>query len=269
VFVDMLGTLTVRSADGADITPSARKPRQVLATLAASPGQVVTVDTLVEELWGEQPVRSAATTIQTYVMQLRRLIAGAQPGDTAERSARAKDILQTCHTGYRLAVDPELVDLPRFLERARAGRRAADVGDDAGAARLLRESLDVWRGPVLIDVHTGPVLSLEATRMDEHRLAVIVTCIDAEMRLGRHAGLLAELTTLCGRHPLHEGLAARLMLALHRSGRASTAMEVFAKLRRDLVDELAIEPSEPVQRLHTGILDGDPTLDLSDTAVAA
>ncbi|TCK22201.1 AfsR/SARP family transcriptional regulator [Pseudonocardia endophytica] len=269
MFVDMLGTLTVRAEDGSDITPSAGKPRQVLATLAASPGQVVTVDTLVEELWGEQPVRSAATTIQTYVMQLRRLIAGTTTGSRAERSARAKDVLQTCHTGYRLAVEPTVVDLTRFLERAESGRRAADLGDDAGAAEILRDALDLWRGPVLIDVNTGPVLRLETTRMDEHRLTVLETCIDAEIRLGRHTGLLAELTTLCGRHPMHEGLAARLMLALHRSGRSSEAMRVFATLRRHLVDELAIEPSAPVQRLHSGILDGDPALDLPDAAVAA
>lgn len=260
--ISLLGALEARGQDGTSITPSAAKPRQILALLACSPDQIVTVGALVEELWADRPVRSAATTVQTYVMQLRRLIAGALDGDPASAATRTKGLLTTCHRGYTLNVPRVAVDVVRFEQHAAAGVRALEVGHDLAGARLLREALALWRGPALVDVATGPRLALEVTRLEEHRLGVLEVCIDAELRLGRHAALLGELTVLCGRQPLHEGFAARYMLALHRSGRQSRALQVYAGLRRTLVDELAVEPSGPVRRLHARILAADPTLEL-------
>ncbi|MCD7439428.1 AfsR/SARP family transcriptional regulator [Streptomyces lincolnensis] len=256
--IKVLGPLLVQE-QGVSIVPSAGKPRQILALLALRAGRVVPAPVLMEEIWGEQPPRSATTTLQTYILQLRRKIASA----LVRGSGRcAKDVLKTCYGGYRLDAAPFHSDLTEFERRAGRGGEALETGDAGAASLLLAGALDLWRGPGLVDVPTGQVLSVELIGMEEARLRVLEQRIEADLRLGRHAALLSELRMLVARHPMNESLCAQFMLALYRSGNAWRALEAYQQLRGTLIGELGIEPSSRTQRLHRAMLSADPSLEL-------
>ncbi|MFF9335576.1 AfsR/SARP family transcriptional regulator [Streptomyces albogriseolus] len=256
--IDVLGALSVKE-NGISVTPTAPKPRQVLALLALQADQVVPVRTLIDELWGERPPRSARTTLQTYVLQLRELISAAlrrDPENTAGRTA--KDVLVTLPGGYLLNTSDGTSDVREFERLAGLGYRAMDADDFAGAARHLRDALGLWTGGALADVQTGAQLEIETRRLEETRLCALDQRIEADLRLGRHRELLGELTVLVSRHRTHENLHGQLMLALHRSGRRSEALEVYQRLRNALVRELGLEPSAGLRRMQRSILMSGP-----------
>lgn len=257
--IKLLGLLSAQ-VDGVSFAPSAAKPRQILTLLSVYAGQVLPVPTLMEELWGSHMPRSAVTTLQTYILQLRRRIAAAC-GPDAPRTAH--QLLATRHGGYMLHVQPSQVDVHVYDQLVAAGRRAFDAGDDEAASGRFREALTVWRGPAMVDVQHGPVLEIELARLEESRLGVHERAFESELRLGLHAALLTELTALAARHPLHEGLHAQLMTALYRTGRAWQALEVYQGLRARLVEELGLEPSPRLRRLQQAVLSADPALELS------
>ncbi|MFF4208711.1 BTAD domain-containing putative transcriptional regulator [Streptomyces sp. NPDC001796] len=244
--------------NGVSIVPSAGKPRQVLALLAIRAGQIVPVTTLMEEVWGDDLPRSAVTTLQTYILQLRRKIVSTLP---AEAGASAKDILSTRFGGYSIGVRPDVCDLREFEQLAARGMTALEAGDARSASSLLGQALSLWRGNALMDVPMGRVLEMETLGIQEARMRVLEQRIKADLQLGRHAELLAELRVLTTQHPLHETFAGNLMLAFYRSGAVWRALEVFQQLRRTLDDELGIVPSPRLQQLHQAILVGDPALD--------
>ncbi|TWP48874.1 AfsR/SARP family transcriptional regulator [Lentzea tibetensis] len=252
--IKILGPLEA-TRNGRSTLPTAAKPRQIFALLALRAGQVVPVTTLIEELWGERPPRSARTTLQTYIMQLRRLL-----GDNAS------DVLVTRFGGYLLNVPVENVDVHEFERLAAAGRRASEAGDHESAARLLGTALGMWLGPALVDTPTGDVLSIEATRLEESRLSVVESRIDAEMLVGRHHTLLSELAVLTARHPMNENLCAQYMVALFRSGRQWQALDAFKSLRQTLIEELGVEPSARLRELHRAVLTADSSLDRVETS---
>ncbi|GGZ81851.1 BTAD domain-containing putative transcriptional regulator [Streptomyces echinoruber] len=255
--IRLLGPLRARIGD-VSVVPSAAKPRQLLALLAVHVGRIVTIDSLLAELWEEEPPRSAATTLQTYVLQLRRRIAAAV-GDGAGVSA--KELLATEHGGYRLSLPAESVDVLRARDLIARGQQALAAGEDATGSALLGQALKLWDGPTLVDVPAGPRLRIERMSLEESRLGAVELRIGADLRLGRHHRLLGELTALTAEQPLHEALHAHYMVALYRAGRAGQALEVFRRLRATLIDELGLEPSPPVQRLHQAILASHPDLD--------
>ncbi|TDU69141.1 AfsR/SARP family transcriptional regulator [Streptomyces sp. KS 21] len=268
--IEVLGTLAVRE-HGVSVTPTAPKPRQVLALLALHADQVVPVSALIEELWAGTPPRSARTTLQTYVLQLRALIANALEhgaaageGEGAEGTAggaerrTAKDVLVTLPGGYLLNSGGGTSDVREFDRLAGIGYRAMDAGDFPGAARQLREALALWSGPAFADVHGGIQLDMEARRLEETRLCALDQRIEADLRLGRHRELLAELTVLASRYRTHENLHGQFMLALHRSGRRGEALDVYQRLRATLVRELGLEPSAALRRLQRSILMASP-----------
>ncbi|MFG2877478.1 BTAD domain-containing putative transcriptional regulator [Streptomyces sp. NPDC048337] len=262
--IDVLGPLAVRE-NGISITPTAPKPRQVLALLALHADQVVPVSALIEELWAGEPPRSARTTLQTYVLQLRALIAtalergaGAGDGEGEQVVRTAKDILVTLPGGYLLNSGGGTLDVREFDRLAGTGYRAMDAGDFPGAARLLREALALWSGPAFADVQGGVQLDMETRRLEETRLCALDQRIEADLRLGRHRELLAELTVLVTRYRTHENLHGQFMLALHRSGRRGEALDVYQRLRGTLVRELGLEPSVALRRLQRSILMAGP-----------
>ncbi|WP_369229190.1 BTAD domain-containing putative transcriptional regulator [Streptomyces sp. R21] len=254
--IEVLGALSVRE-NGVPVVPTAPKPRQVLALLALNADQVVSVARLIEELWDENPPRSARTTLQTYVLQLRELIAEALAADAGERCT-AKDILTTVPGGYRLESRGGTADFREFERRAGAGYRAMDAEDYPGAARRLADALSLWTGPALTDVHAGSQIDMEVRRLEEARLCALDQRIEVDLRLGRHRELLAELTVLVNRYRMHESLHGQFMLALHRSGRRGEALSVYQRLRATLVAELGLEPSAALSRLQRSILMARP-----------
>lgn len=252
----MLGPLSVRE-NGVSVVPTAPKPRQVLALLALHADQVVSVSALVEELWGGKPPRSARTTLQTYVLQLRELIAEALAHGENERCT-PKDILATVPGGYRLETRGGTVDFREFERGAGAGYRAMDAEDHTGAARRLADALSLWTGPALTDIQAGIRIDMEARRLEEARLCALDQRIEADLRLGRHRELLPELTVLVNQYRMHESLHGQFMLALHRSGRRGEALDAYRRLRTTLVSELGLEPSAALSRLQRSILMARP-----------
>ncbi|MCX5141896.1 MULTISPECIES: AfsR/SARP family transcriptional regulator [unclassified Streptomyces] len=256
--IGVLGPLVV-TVNGTSVVPSAAKPRQVLALLAANLGRHVSMAAMAEELWDGDPPGRPSGVVQTYVKQLRRgLSAAYEPVGGPD----GKDVLVRSHTGYILD-PPEAdvdVDAREFERLALRGQRALAEDEVADAARILVQALTVWRGPALADVRTGPVLETEVRRLDEVRRGALESRIAADLRLGRHAELVSELTVLTTRYPLQENLHAQLILTLYRCGRSWQALEVFRKLRASFVREIGIEPSQRLQRLHHAILADDPSL---------
>jgi DNA-binding SARP family transcriptional activator len=257
--IQVLGPLRA-AVDGKTIVPTAGKPRQVFALLALYCGRVMPVSTLMEEVWRADLPPSAMTTLQTYIMQLRRCIGAALgPGTPGAE----KHVLATGHGGYLLQVPAESVDVNVYELLVAEGQQAFDRGEDERAARCFRQALALWRGPALVDVRLGPVLQIEAMRLEESRLVTVERRIDADLRLGRHTELLAELTELIARHPHHEGLHAQAMLTLYRSGRQASALDVYRRVRTRLVEELGVEPAPQLQRMHQAMLAVDPALDVA------
>ncbi|MCX4554452.1 AfsR/SARP family transcriptional regulator (plasmid) [Streptomyces sp. NBC_01387] len=257
--IQVLGPLSAE-VNGESIVPTAGKPRQILSLLALYPGRVMPVATLMEEIWGSEPPQSALTTLQTYILQLRRRLGTAMGPDAP---GGAKEILATRHGGYLMQISPESVDVHEYDRMVTEGRGAFEAGDDALSAERFRTALDLWRGPALVDVRVGPILEIEVMRFEESRLGTVERRIDADLRLGRHSELIAELTELTARYPQHEGLHSQAMVALYRSGRQASALDVYRRLRGRLIEELGVEPSPQVQRLHQAILAVDPQLDIT------
>jgi DNA-binding SARP family transcriptional activator/DNA-binding beta-propeller fold protein YncE len=205
--------------------------------------RLVSVDRLIEGLWGNEPPASAPKMIQLYVSQLRRLLVG----EDAEIVTRGR--------GYELRVAEDAVDAVRFE------RLVAHAGANGGTRDgMAREALGLWKGPALADVADEPFAPAEIRRLDELRVRASELAIDLDLAEGRHAEVLADLERLVGQHPLRESLHARRMLALYRSGRQADALEVFSGARRRLVDELGVEPGAPLRELHERMLRQDPTL---------
>jgi DNA-binding SARP family transcriptional activator len=258
VRIEVLGPLHVE-AGAVAVVPTAGKQRQILALLALQPGRLVPVAALIEELWGALPPRTARATIQTYVLRLRRILAAAL--GAPDGPARARTLLAAGHGGYLLRATEADVDAFAFQREAQAGHAAFADGDSELAARLLRTALARWRGPALVDVPAGAALRIQAARLQESRLLAIERRIDAELRLGLHGQLLAELVELTSRHPSNERLHSQAMVAFYRSGRQSSALELYRGLRRRLIEELGLEPLPQLQRLHQAMLSVDPRLD--------
>ncbi|MFE5245077.1 MULTISPECIES: AfsR/SARP family transcriptional regulator [unclassified Streptomyces] len=259
--IEILGPLDVR-LDGTSIVPSAGKPRQILALLALRAGRIVPVPVLMEEIWGDRIPRSAQTTLQTYILQLRRRIDAARP---AARRPAAKDVLSTRFGGYQLSEPVGRSDAGEFQRLTAQGSAALERGEAGHAAELLGSALGLWQGPALVDVPTGSVLATEILGIEEARARAIELRVEADLRLGRHSELIGELRTLAARHPLHETFHAQLMIALYRSGHTWRALEVYQQLRTTLVGELGVEPSGRIRALHQQVLNGSQDRPLSNS----
>jgi DNA-binding SARP family transcriptional activator len=231
------------------------KQRVVLAVLLVHANQVVSVDRLIEELWGAEPPPQAAASLQTYVSNLRRAL---EPGRPARAPSR---MLVSQPPGYRLVVGAGDLDAARFAALAEEGHQFLQGHRPAAAARVLREGLGLWRGPVLAEVADEAFAQAERNRLEELRVAALEDRLAADLDLGGHAAAVAELEELAGHYPFRERLHGLLMLALYRSGRQAEALQAFAAARRALADELGIDPGRWLRELETGILRQDPGLD--------
>jgi len=231
------------------------KQRALLAVLLVHANHVVSLDRLIEELWGEEPPPQAAASLQTYVSNLRRAL---DPGRPARAPSR---VLVSQPPGYRLVVGAGDLDAARFAALAEEGRRLLGAHRAAAAARVLREGLALWRGPALAEVADEAFAQAERNRLEELRVAALEDRLAADLDLGGHAAAVAELEELAGRYPFRERLHGLLMLALYRSGRQAEALQAFADARRALADELGIDPGRWLRELEAGILRQDPGLD--------
>jgi YVTN family beta-propeller protein len=242
----ILGSLEV-AKDGRPIALGGTRQRAVLAILLLHRREVVSVDRLVDELWGERSPGTATKTVQVYVSRLRKEL--------------GEGVLLTRGGGYMLDIEPEQLDAARFERLAQEGRQALERGELSGARDLLGDALDLWRGPALGDLAYEEFAQGAVARLDELRQATLEERIEADLALGRHSALIPELETLAREHPTRERLRAQLMLALYRSGRQADALASYQDARRSFAEQLGLEPTRELQDLEQAILRQDPDLD--------
>jgi len=229
-------------AGGRSLDLGPAKPRTLLAALAVDAGHPVAIDALIDRIWDDRHPRDARQVVYTYIARARRVLEKVQV------------TLDRVPDGYRLSVDPDLVDIHRFrslVERA----RALDPSDPARAA-ALRDALSLWRGPALGGV---PGTWAEQVRdgLLQQRLHAIADWAEAELAQGRHAVVVERLEPLVVEHPFAEPLVASLMRGLCLAGRTAEAVAVYATTRQRIAGELGVEPGPELRALHTAILRGD------------
>ncbi len=248
----VLGSLRVwRDETALDLGPV--QQRVVLAVLALQAGRPVGLQQVISAVWGEAPPRHAVNLVQRHVSGLRRVLEPGRPGRTRS------ELLTWSEAGYQLALTAGSLDLADYeseLAGARAARAAGQLEDAAGA---LRAALRLWRGP-LCDGLNSPFLDAQRDRLAESRISVVEERIELELTAGGGTDPIAELRDLIAEHPLRERLRGLLMLALYQAGRQGDALAAYTETRRRLDDELGVEPSAPLQRLHQQILAADPQL---------
>jgi DNA-binding SARP family transcriptional activator len=243
----LLGPLLVR-AEERSIAISAAKQRVLLAALLLAVNQVVAIDKLAEALWQGSPPETARVTLQNYIMRLRHTLGPTGYERIVSRPA-----------GYLIEVRRGELDVAQFAELQSAGIAAARAGAWESASSQLAAALGLWRGQPLADIQS-PLLVAEVPRLAEMRLAALESRIDADLHLGRHRPVTAELAALAAAEPLRERVHELLMLALYRSGQQAAALAAYRQARRRLVDELGVEPGPALRELNQRILQSDPTL---------
>lgn len=252
----ILGPLEVRGPAGPVRIPPGRQ-EAILATLLLEANRVVSTDYLVDLIWDEEPPDTARTQVQICVSRLRKGLAEA--GIDAPITTRPP--------GYLLTAADEMLDLRLFNRRTAEAKVLVKEGRIGEAAELLRSAAALWRGQCLGGV-TSDALRAKALQLDEDRLNAVETYIQLELDLGRHHQLVGELGRLLHENPLRERLRGQLMLALHRSGRQSEALDIYRAGRDLLIEELGLIPGEELRLLETAILAGDSALHAGPTAPA-
>ncbi|MFD0736031.1 BTAD domain-containing putative transcriptional regulator [Planotetraspora mira] len=243
--IGILGVTRVWRDDGSEVALGGPVRRALLALLSIRAGEVVALDRLIDDLYGGQAPDGAAHALQSQVSRLRQVL---RPGAAIE----------FVPAGYRLLVDPGIVDAYRFERLSDEGRQVLGRGDPARAAELLRAALDLWRGPALADVADADSVRAAAARLEERRLGALEDRIEAELQQGGHRAVVPELRELTARHPLRERLWGLLIRALRADGRQAEALVAFEEIRRLLVDELGADPSPELAAIHRSLLRGDP-----------
>jgi DNA-binding SARP family transcriptional activator len=252
VRIGILGPLEVRDAHGQLLPVGGTRLRSLLIRLAIGDGQAVPVDRLAADLWPRDAPADAANAVQALVSRLRA-VAG-------------RDIVEHGPAGYRLTIPPGEVDAQAFEQLVGAARASLGHGDHAAAADQLAAALDLWRGPALADVADASFAAPAIARLSELRLSAIEDRIDADLALGRGAGLVPEVEELATEHPLRERLRGQLMRALYAAGRQADALAVFEDTRRALADALGVDPSPALAAVHLAILRAElPTGPAPDT----
>jgi basic membrane lipoprotein Med (substrate-binding protein (PBP1-ABC) superfamily)/DNA-binding SARP family transcriptional activator len=243
----------VEMSGGSAAGPTAGRPRALLARLLLSTNRVVSVERLIDDLWEDRPPATAAKILQNWIAQLRRDL-----GDQRER-------LATHPRGYSIRADPGELDSAQFKVLVTRARGEFAGGNPTAAVTTLDVALSLWRGPPLAEFAGERWAAPAIAELEELRVRALEQRVDARLALGDSGELVPELTQLVRQHPLRERLSAQLMTALYRSGRQAEALGVY-RSTREALDEIGIEPTESLNRLHTRMLQHDPALSPADLA---
>lgn len=246
--IRLLGPVKVWGEGAIPVEIGPRQQRFVLAVLALEAGRVVPADRLIDLLWPDGPPRTARTSLHVRVRGLRTAL-GDYP------------VVRTVGGGYQLDIAPDDVDAHRFramLEQARA------EPDPTARADQLRRALELWHGPALADVTTEDAVRIRLVQgLEESRLLAMEDALDAELTLGHQQRLVDELTELAEAYPTRERFVRQLVLALHRTGQTSRALDVVRGHRARLAEEFGLDASAQLDELELAVLRADPELDRS------
>lgn len=257
VDVRLLGPIEVL-VDGESLPLGGPKQRTVLAHLLVERNRVVAASRLIDVVWGESASDRSVATLQVYVSNLRRAL------EPLADALGVTSVIETRRPGYILTLPPGAVDLDRFDDELAAARAAAERGDHARAGHRFGRALDLWRGEPLgaIDDEWFPAGIRQ--QLSQRHVDAVAEHLDAQLALGRHAQVLADIEAHVAASPLDERFRGLLMLALYRTGRQADALSVYQQGRDLLLDELGLDPSPPLRELEAKILSHDPSLELPD-----
>lgn len=240
--------------DGRPIALGGPVPRAIVSRLAIADGRMVTDDTLIDDLWGDSPPRTASLTLQGYISTLRKAF---EPG----RGSAKPTVLVRRGPGYALVLPDDGLDSTRFVRDAALGAQALTAGDHVSAERILADALEMWRGPAHADCADRAFAEAEVRKLEELRLCAFEDRMDAVIALGETDSAAAVLEAHVGRHPLRERAWELLALALYRAGRQADALAALRTARRHLSEELGTDPRASSIALHDSILRQDESLD--------
>lgn len=257
----ILGPIELRAGDRC-LPAGGPRQRSLLAFLLLHANRAVSNDQLQDALWGEHGHRGALKPVQMAIARLRRSL------EPLDRDADAT-LLRTVSGGYMLTIEAGELDAEAFRDGAAAGRAMLDAGDPAGASEVLREALELWRGPALAEVAFEDFARSEIARLEELRLGALESRIEADLALGRHDALIGELQALSVEHPERERICEQLMLALYRCGRQSDALDAYRRLSVHLGGELGLQPGPALRSLQDAVLQHASWLDLDAGAPVA
>ncbi|MFF3752523.1 BTAD domain-containing putative transcriptional regulator [Streptomyces sp. NPDC002018] len=249
---NLMGPFEIVTDDGRTYRPGTPKVCQTLALLLTRPNEIITAESLIQELWGERPPRSAVTTLQTYVYHARRMFVNERLGDPD------RPLIVTCPPGYAIQVDDDGVDVQVFERLVNHARTLLADGDAALALRTVGQALELWRGPALANFPAGDVLTGHIAHLEELRIRAYEIRIEATAELGQHRESIPDLRRLISDYPLNEWFHSRLIAALGATGRRAEALQAYQNVRRLLADELGLEPSLELKRLQLGLLNPEP-----------
>jgi DNA-binding SARP family transcriptional activator len=244
----LLGPLRVRM-QGMDVPVPAPKQRVLLAALLLSAGQPVSCDRLAELVWDGTPPDGAAVTLRSYVKRLRQLL-GPDGGSR----------IITRWGGYLIECAKDEFDIAQYEALCGLAEAAVRAGAWQRAERLLSRARVLWRGAPLTDVPSQALQAAEVPRLEQLWIQATQWRIDADLRLGRCAKVVPELSALTAEHPLREPFHYQLMTALYQCGRTADALAAFRRARDALINEIGLEPGPDLQQLHQRMLAGDPEL---------
>lgn len=254
----VLGPLEVVADDEVPIRLGGPRQRVVLATLLMNANHLVAVPHLLEAVWSEEPPPSAPVNVRGYISALRRLLRDAEDSEVLLHQGER---LSTLTGGYLLRVGTSELDLSLFMDRLRQGELEMATGQLEQAVRSLQSALDLWRGNPLDGLPVALPVRAELERWNELRMLAVERAAQARLDLGQADALVPELAAHTSRHPFRERLWELLIVALHRTGRQADALATYTRVRRLLVEELGIDPSDRLKRLEQQILRGNHRLD--------
>jgi DNA-binding SARP family transcriptional activator len=252
---EVLGPVAV-AADGGRLAIGSERRRTILAVLLVERRRAVSVDRLVDALWGDAPPATAIRSLHSHVSRLRRALEDLAPGTAAT--------IRTAGSAYRLDPTGHAVDAERFEDLVQQAR--GRLADPQAADALFDRALGLWRGPAFGDLADHPAVRPEATRLEQLRAGAAADRVDARLAMGDHLAVLGELEAATATAPLDERPHAQLMVALYRSGRQADALGAYRRLQRRLADEVGIDPSPELRELHDRILRQELPAALPDSA---
>jgi predicted ATPase/DNA-binding SARP family transcriptional activator len=253
----ILGPVELRDGERS-LAVEGRRQAGLLVLLLLHANRAMSAEEIIDAVWSDLPADGARKRLRMAIVRARETLAScAGPGAPA---------LRTVPTGYVLDVGHGDLDVDVFEAGVADGRRALESGDAERARRTLAAALALWRGPALADVAYEDWAQPEIRRLEDMRLAALESRIDADLRLGHHAELVAELESLVGRHPTREGFVEQLMLALYRCGRQTDALDAYRRTRERLLADLGLEPGPRLRALQGEVLVQAPSLELDAPA---
>jgi len=253
---EVLGPLQVVE-DGNVSSMKAPKAEQLLTTLLIRSNQVVTIDQIIRELWGEQIPKHALAGLYVYVSQLRKFLSAA---------GHKGNPIVTHSSGYLLRLELDELDFHDFRGLVDAGRAHVKEQSHERAVAVFESALSLWRGPILAAPENGPIGYGFLAWMTEARLECIEMLMECHLLLSHHRELIGRLYSLIAEHPVREVFYCQLMLALYRSDRQADALTVYQQARRTLQSELGLEPCRALQDIQHAILTADDQLNGRVTA---